>query len=52
LGSFAIVYGDPGYKAGSASGIVAVAPRAAAAERFELPLDRIGDLAVVARSDL
>jgi phosphonoacetate hydrolase len=54
LGSFATVYLPPGADAfalaariASLPGIEAVLPRAAAAERFELPADRIGDLVVV-----
>lgn len=56
LGSFALVYaaGD-GERAAAAAriaalpGIEVVLSRAAAAERFELPADRIGDLVVVSR---
>ena len=55
LGSFATVYLPPGTDANSACarlqgllGIELVLPRAQAAERFELPADRIGDLVVIA----
>jgi phosphonoacetate hydrolase len=54
LGSFATVYLPAGADAaalavriGARRGIEAVLTRAAAAERFELPADRIGDLVVV-----
>jgi phosphonoacetate hydrolase len=54
LGSFATVYLPANADAfalaariASMRGIEAVLPRAAAAERFELPPDRIGDLVVV-----
>jgi phosphonoacetate hydrolase len=54
LGSFATVYLPAGTDAASACarlqavlGIELVLPRAQAAERFELPADRIGDLVVV-----
>ena len=54
LGSFATVYLPDGTDAASACarlqavlGIELVLPRAQAAERFELPADRIGDLVVV-----
>ncbi len=57
LGSFALVYA--GSEAGSGlreriaalPGIECVLTAAAAAERFELPLDRIGDLVVLSRQD-
>jgi phosphonoacetate hydrolase len=55
LGSFATVYLPPGGDAqalasriGSLRGVESVWLREAAAERFELPADRIGDLVVVA----
>jgi phosphonoacetate hydrolase len=54
LGSFATVYlpaavvGEVRSRLAEMAGIELVLPRAAAAERFELPADRIGDLAVVA----
>jgi phosphonoacetate hydrolase len=55
LGSFATVYLPPALDAPALAtrlaalpGIECVLPRAAAAERFELPADRIGDLVVVA----
>jgi phosphonoacetate hydrolase len=58
LGSFALVYladrrGERSLCARIAAlpGIDAVLTRADAADRFELPEDRIGDLAVVAQSD-
>lgn len=58
LGSFALVYlPDPDDLSGAAAriaalpGIETVLPRAAAAARFELPPDRIGDLVVVSRLD-
>ncbi len=58
LGSFALVYlPDPDDLSGAAAriaalpGIETVLPRAAAAARFELPPDRIGDLVVVSRMD-
>jgi phosphonoacetate hydrolase len=54
LGSFATVYLPAGADAAAAAarlgalrGIECVLPRAAAAERFELPADRIGDLVIV-----
>ena len=54
LGSFATVYLPAGADAAAIAarlaalrGIEVVLPRAAAAERFELPADRIGDLVVV-----
>jgi phosphonoacetate hydrolase len=54
LGSFATVYLPAGADAPALAarlaalrGIESVLPRAAAAERFELPADRIGDLVVV-----
>ena len=54
LGSFATVYLPAGAdvpasaaRIGALRGIDLVLPRAAAAERFELPADRIGDLVVV-----
>jgi len=54
LGSFATIYLPAGEDAfavaariASLPGIELVLPRAAAAERFELPADRIGDLVVV-----
>ncbi len=56
LGSFATVYLPAGLDAAPMAarlaalpGIECVLPRAAAAERFELPADRIGDLVVVSR---
>jgi phosphonoacetate hydrolase len=56
LGSFALVYLQEGADANAVReriaalpGIELVLPRAAAADRFELPPDRIGDLAVVSR---
>lgn len=54
LGSFAFVYGDPAVadRLAALSGIAEVVPRADAASRFELPADRIGDLAVVAERDV
>ena len=58
LGSFALVYvTEPGNhdalraRIAALSGIETVLARAAAAERFELPADRIGDLVVVSRQD-
>ena len=55
LGSFATVYLPPDTDANAACdrlqgvlGIELVLPRAQAAERFELPADRIGDLVVIA----
>ena len=58
LGSFALVYlPSPGAESAVAEriaalpGIETVLPRAAAASRFELPPDRIGDLVVVSRMD-
>ena len=54
LGSFATVYLPPeaaeyaGAKLAAMPGIEVVLPREAAAARFELPADRIGDLVVVA----
>ena len=54
LGSFATVYlpadaaGDVGARLAAMPGIEVVLPREAAAVRFELPADRIGDLVVVA----
>ena len=58
LGSFAFVYlpqqaDQPALRERIASlpGIEAVLPRADAADRFELPADRIGDLAIVSRQD-
>ena len=58
LGSFALAYLPPlGLEAAVAEriaklpGIETVLTRAAAAERFELPADRIGDLVVVSRLD-
>jgi len=58
LGSFALVYlSDPRQlrevrdKIATLPGIDGVLERAAAADRFELPVDRIGDLAVVAQAD-
>ncbi len=58
LGSFALVY-LPGLAAqraaaeriGALPGIETVLTRAQAAERFELPADRIGDIVVVSRQD-
>jgi len=52
LGSFAVVYlpadaGDTAAKLRSVPGIEAVLSKAEAAERFELPADRLGDLVVV-----
>ncbi len=54
LGSFATVYLPEGADVGAAckklaahKGIEVVLPRAQAAERFELPADRIGDMVVV-----
>jgi phosphonoacetate hydrolase len=54
LGSFATIYLPEGAdnvalaaRVASMRGIEVVLPRAAAAERFELPADRIGDLVVV-----
>jgi phosphonoacetate hydrolase len=49
LGSFATVYTDKDAKSGIAAlpGIEAVLTREAAAARFELPPERIGDLVVV-----
>jgi phosphonoacetate hydrolase len=53
LGSFATIYlpagadGDVAARLAGLRGIDVVLPRAAAAERFELPADRIGDLVVV-----
>jgi phosphonoacetate hydrolase len=54
LGSFATIYLPDGAdtvalaaRVASMRGIETVLPRAAAAERFELPADRIGDLVVV-----
>jgi phosphonoacetate hydrolase len=54
LGSFATVYlpdgsdvAAAGKKLAAVKGIEVVLPRAEAAERFELPADRIGDLVVV-----
>jgi phosphonoacetate hydrolase len=53
LGSFATVYLPPdaadhvGARLAAMPGIEVVLPREAAAERFELPADRIGDLVVV-----
>jgi phosphonoacetate hydrolase len=57
LGSFALVYLAEVETQGVADriaalpGIECVLPRDAAAERFELPADRIGDLVVVSRRD-
>jgi phosphonoacetate hydrolase len=57
LGSFALVYLPEAEAQGVAArigafpGIECVLPRDAAAERFELPADRIGDLVVVSRRD-
>jgi len=58
LGSFALVYlADAAMQADAAAriaalpGIETVLSRAAAAARFELPPDRIGDLVVVSRQD-
>jgi phosphonoacetate hydrolase len=58
LGSFALVYLPEGSDANALReriaalpGIETVLPRAAAAERFELPADRIGDIVVVSRLD-
>src|ERR1700678_1239780 len=58
LGSFALVYlADPetlravADRIATLAGIETVLGRAAAAERFELPADRIGDLVVVSRLD-
>jgi phosphonoacetate hydrolase len=58
LGSFALVYlpEDIDQRAvaeriAALPGIESVLPRAAAADRFELPPDRIGDLVVVSRQD-
>jgi phosphonoacetate hydrolase len=57
LGSFALVYLPAAEAQGVAAriaalpGIECVLPREAAAERFELPADRLGDLVVVARRD-
>jgi phosphonoacetate hydrolase len=57
LGSFALIYLDAADAPGVAErvaalpGVECVLPRAAAAERFELPADRIGDLVVVSRHD-
>ncbi len=55
LGSFATVYLEPGTDAAALAdslaaidGIELVLPREAAAARFELPPDRIGDLVVIA----
>jgi phosphonoacetate hydrolase len=58
LGSFAVAYLPPYADAAALReriaalpGIEAVLPRDAAAARFELPADRIGDLVVVSRQD-
>src|SRR6202453_4070238 len=58
LGSFALVYlpaphaqREVAARISKLPGIETVLTRAAAAERFELPADRIGDLAVVSRLD-
>jgi len=58
LGSFALVYltdrsgeRDLRDRVAALAGIGAVLTRAEAADRFELPEDRIGDLAVVAQAD-
>jgi len=58
LGSYALVYLPAGTAAGplreriaALDGIDAVLLRAEAAERFELPPDRIGDLVIVSRQD-
>lgn len=58
LGSFALVYlpegSDPaavGARIATLPGIESVLPRAAAADHYELPPDRIGDLVVVSRQD-
>ncbi|MFI4888942.1 MAG: phosphonoacetate hydrolase [Steroidobacterales bacterium] len=58
LGSFALVYLAgmaeqlaAAEKIRAIPGIELVLPRAAAAERFELPQDRIGDLVVLSRQD-
>ncbi|MFO1058636.1 MAG: phosphonoacetate hydrolase [Dongiaceae bacterium] len=59
LGSFATVYLDGGVDAEEVRGLLArlrgmelVLPRAAAAARFELPPDRIGDLVAISRRDV
>lgn len=57
LGSFALVYAAEtdrdalARRIATLAGIEVVLGRAAAAERFELPADRIGDLVVVSRLD-
>lgn len=54
LGSFALVYGAPRSVAdalAAAPGIAEVVPRDEACARFQLPVDRIGDLVVVAEHD-
>jgi phosphonoacetate hydrolase len=58
LGSFALVYAstpdtarDLAERIAALPGIETVLPRAKAAARFELPADRIGDLAVVSQRD-
>jgi phosphonoacetate hydrolase len=57
LGSFALVYLDEAdapriaERLRALPGIECVLPRAIAAERFELPADRIGDLVVVSKRD-
>ena len=58
LGSFATIYVDPARADGvidrlrELRGIELVLPRAAAAARFELPPDRIGDIVVVGERDV
>jgi len=58
LGSFATIYIDPARADGvidrlrELRGIELVLPRAAAAARFELPPDRIGDIVVVGERDV
>jgi phosphonoacetate hydrolase len=58
LGSFATIYIDPAQADGvigrlrEQRGIELVLPRAAAAARFELPADRIGDIVVVGERDV
>jgi phosphonoacetate hydrolase len=58
LGSFALVYlpedvdpRDIAERIAALPGVEQVLPRAAAADHFELPPDRIGDLVVVSRQD-
>lgn len=58
LGSFALVYlpqdvdpRDIAARIAALPGVEQVLPRAAAADHFELPPDRIGDLVVVSRQD-